>query len=75
MKATTENIKAIIIEIVGESVELEDALPLAEQGVDSLDAVSIYLRIEETFGIKIPDEDLEQIGDIEAIVRYINERV
>ena len=48
--------------------------PLSEQGLDSLDITSILFAIEEKFGIKISEEDIEQgkLSSINGIVSYIN---
>jgi acyl carrier protein len=47
------------------------ATPLAEAGIDSLDALTVLFTIEEQFGISIPDEKargLKTFGDIVAAV-------
>lgn len=45
-----------------------------EQGIDSLDALGIVLRVEEAYGIKIPDDEVENLDSINALAAYI-ERV
>ena len=48
--------------------------PLADAGVDSLDALSILFAIEEHFGISIPDEKsrgLRTFGDIANVVEQL----
>jgi acyl carrier protein len=77
MKATIENITKIIekAEVLGDVDKLKNNIPLTEQGIDSLDLVNIYLLLEEKFGIKIPDEDLDQLQTIDSIVEYINSKV
>lgn len=50
-----------------------DAL-LRENGVDSLDMANILLSIEEKYGVKIPDEDIEKLDTINAIVHYLSNR-
>jgi acyl carrier protein len=39
---------------------IEDKTNLKEAGLDSLDIVNLLFAIEERFGVKIPDEDLEE---------------
>ena len=39
---------------------LEEKTNLKEAGLDSLDIVNLLFAIEEKFGVKIPDEDLEE---------------
>ena len=50
-------------------------MPLKEQGLDSLDTYNLLLSIEETFGVQVPDEDIEDLETIDAVVAYVNERV
>jgi acyl carrier protein len=47
---------------------------LFELGLDSLDHASVLLQIEETFGVKIPDEDSEKLVTVDAIVKFIDQR-
>lgn len=77
MKATIENVKEIITEadVLGDVAEMKSDIALSEQGIDSLDVVNVYLLLEEKFGVQIPDEDLEQVRTIDAIVEYINSKL
>lgn len=76
MKATVENIKEVIAEadVLASIDGMVNDVPLREQGIDSLDVVNVYLLLEEKFDVKIPDEDLEQVQTIDAIVEYINNK-
>jgi len=77
MKATVENIKEVIVEaeVLGDVAEMKSDIALSEQGIDSLDIVNVYLLLEEKFDVQIPDEDLEQVRTINAIVEYINNKL
>ncbi|MGE4457020.1 MAG: acyl carrier protein [Arcobacteraceae bacterium] len=77
MKATVENIKEVIAEadVLASIDGMVNDVPLREQGIDSLDVVNVYLLLEEKFDVKIPDEDLEQVQTIDAIVEYINNKL
>jgi len=77
MKATVENIKEVIVEaeVLGDVSEMKSDVALAEQGIDSLDVVNVYLLLEEKFDVQIPDEDLDQVRTIDAIVEYINSKL
>ena len=46
--------------------------PLSEQGVDSLDFSGVLFNLEETLGIEIPDEDIDDLLSINDITTYIN---
>ncbi len=77
MKATVENVKEVIVEadVLGDVESLKNDTPLREQGIDSLDVVNVYLLLEEKFEVTIPDEDLNQVLTIDAIVEYINTKL
>ncbi|MDD5716260.1 MAG: phosphopantetheine-binding protein [Sulfuricurvum sp.] len=77
MKATIENVKEVIAEadVLGDVDQMKNDTPLSEQGIDSLDAVNVYLLLEEKFEVKIPDEDLSQVQTIAGIVEYINNQL
>jgi acyl carrier protein len=40
-------------------------------GLDSLDALEIVLCIENTFGVKIPDEDIAVLRSINTVVDFV----
>lgn len=66
-----------IIRSVSSSAKVDaadHAKKLREIGIDSLDLSGILLEIEETFKIKIPDQDIERLETIDKIVDYINEK-
>jgi len=76
MQVTVEEIRNIIEES-GAMVDmdtLQNDTTLTEQDVDSLDTANIYLSFEETFKIKIPDGDLDQLKSIDEIVTYLNNK-
>ena len=71
-----EKIKEIIQEHLALSdediatVKPETSL-MGDLEVDSLDAVEIVMKIEDTFGIEIPDEDVNQFKNLGDIANYI----
>lgn len=45
---------------------------LAEDlGVDSFGAVELMFELEEAFGLKIPDSDIEHVRKVKDIVEYL----
>lgn len=52
-------------EITGESRIKEDL------GADSLDVLQLLMTIEETYGIRIPDESLAGFRTVGDIVKYL----
>lgn len=77
MRATLDNIKQIISEadILVDIVKIKNDIQLKDQGADSLDLANILLLLEEKFEIKIPDQDLDQVQSINAIIEYINKKI
>jgi len=57
--------------------ELNHDERLTEQGLDSLDIISLLFALEELFQIKIPEEDIDQgkLNSINSIAEYLNTRI
>lgn len=53
------------------TVEIDPDVSFYDQGIDSLDALGIVLRVEEVYGLKIPDEEVENLDSIAALAAYI----
>lgn len=53
-------------EKITEDTNLQDDL-----GADSLDVVDLLMSIEDEFEIEIPDEEIENIRTVGALVAYI----
>lgn len=45
-----------------------------EQGLDSLDVMTIFLEAEDKYAIKIPDEDYAKLRSVEQLTAYLDER-
>jgi acyl carrier protein len=64
-------------EIVAEQLERDvnevtnTASLIDDLGADSLDVVELVMKMEEEFGIEIPDEDAEKIKTVNDVVQYI----
>jgi acyl carrier protein len=74
MNITIENIKAIFRKEVDARVDVEGMDPdksISDQGVDSLDQSSVFLALEDEFGIKIEDEDIEKLNTLNKIFEFI----
>ena len=44
-------------------------------GADSLDVVDVLMSLEETFDVEIPDEEIENLITVGALVNYIEEHI
>ena len=58
-------------------IERDDIRPDAkfeeDLDVDSLGVVELLMALEDNFGVKIPDEEAEQIKTVGDAVKYIEE--
>ena len=74
MSDVAAKVKELIVEKLGvsEAEVTDDASFTNDLGADSLDAVELIMRLEEEFGIDIPDDDAEKITTVQAAVDYIN---
>jgi acyl carrier protein len=65
-------------EIVAEQLERDvnevtnEASFIDDLGADSLDIVELVMKMEEEFGIEIPDEEAEKIKTVNDVIQYIN---
>lgn len=73
MSDTFEDIKAIIVDLLGvdeEKVTL-DARFREELEADSLDLVELIMAFEDKFGGEISDEDAQSITTVGEAVKYV----
>jgi acyl carrier protein len=68
-----ERIREVLVErlSVEESEITEEANFQEDLGADSLDLVEMIMELEDQFGIKIPDEDAQQIQTVGQAVEYV----
>ena len=68
-----------IKEILAEQLDLDeskitmDSDIVEELEADSLDVVDLVMSMEDTFGVEVPDEAIENFKTVGDIVRYIEE--
>lgn len=68
-----EKIKEILSEqfdVEAEEIAVETTLQ-EDLGADSLDVVDLLMSIEDEFEVEIPDEEVENIKTVGALVEYI----
>ena len=56
---------------VDESKVRPESSLIEDLGADSLDVVELVMRLEEEFGITVPDEDLQKLMRVRDVVEYI----
>lgn len=77
MEDTTEKVRSILVDKLGiASTEVTpDANMLRDLGIDSLDYAELIMEFEQTFDIRIPDEDAEQLITVKEAIAYINSKI
>ncbi len=70
-----EKVKAILAEQfdVEEDSITSDTSISDDLGADSLDVVDLVMTLEDEFDVEIPDEEVENIRTVGALVKYIEE--
>ncbi len=70
-----EKVKAILSEQfdVEEDTITTDTSIADDLGADSLDVVDLLMSIEDEFEIEIPDDEIENIKTVGALVKYIED--
>lgn len=76
-QSTEDRVKKIAVEHLGVDAEkvTRDASFIDDLGADSLDIVELVMAFEEEFGVEIPDEDAEKIGNVGEAVDLITSKL
>lgn len=76
MDPIQQKVTAIITEKLGipETEVTPDANFVKDLGIDSLDYAELVMEFEQTFDIKIPDDDAEKLSTISSAVNYIRSK-
>jgi acyl carrier protein len=66
--------------IVSETLEidpdqLDGGTSLLELRADSLDLIELSMEIEQAFGLRIPDQDHQQLAKLDDAIRYIENAI
>ena len=71
--AVEQRVREIVAEQLERDVnEVTNTASLIEDlGADSLDVVELVMKMEEEFGIEIPDEEAEKIKTVNDVIQYI----
>lgn len=77
MPDVSKKVARILIEKLGiaESEINPEANLIKDLGIDSLDYAEIVMDFEQTFDIRIPDDDAEKLSTIGAAVSYIENKL
>jgi acyl carrier protein len=77
MQNVHQKITAILVDKLGiaESEITPNANFVKDLGIDSLDYAELVMDFEQTFSIKIPDDDAEKMQTINQAVTYIESKL
>jgi acyl carrier protein len=77
MQDIPKKVTEILIEKLGiaGSEITPDANFVKDLGIDSLDYAEIVMEFEQTFDIRIPDDDAEKMQTFDQAVKYIQEKL
>ena len=77
MQDIPKKVTEILVEKLGiaQSEITPDANFVKDLGIDSLDYAEIVMEFEQTFDIRIPDDDAEKLQTFGQAVRYIQDKV
>ncbi len=77
MPDVSAKVARILIDKLGiaESEISPEANLVKDLGIDSLDYAEIVMDFEQTFDIRIPDDDAEKLATIGAAVKYIENKL
>lgn len=77
MQDIPKKVTEILVEKLGiaQSEITPDANFVKDLGIDSLDYAEIVMEFEQTFDIRIPDDDAEKLQTFGEAVRYIQDKL
>lgn len=77
MHTIQQKITSILTEKLGipQSEITPDASFVKDLGIDSLDYAELVMEFEQTFDIKIPDDDADKLQTIGQAIQYIEDKL
>lgn len=77
MQDIPKKVTEILVEKLGiaQSEITPDANFVKDLGIDSLDYAEIVMEFEQSFDIRIPDDDAEKLQTFGEAVKYIQEKI
>jgi len=69
-----EKLRSIVAE-VAEIDEVPDGKAFKDLGIDSMMAIEIVADVERAYKIKIPESELEQVTDLDSVVRLVQAKL
>ena len=66
-----EALRNIVAEVAELDDEVPDDKPFKDLGIDSMMAIEIVAEVERTYRIKVPEQELEQVRDLNSVVALV----
>jgi acyl carrier protein len=71
-----EQIKEIAAQILHKTdMAFKEGMTFKDLGADSLDVVQMMVKIEDTYGIELVDEEMQKIATIKEFITYIEKKI
>ena len=76
MKITIEDIDRIAKAAIedGDFENVVSGSSFKDQGLDSLDVSTLFLAINDEYGVEIPDEDYDSITSPDVLITYLADK-
>ena len=72
---TADRVRTIIADQLGVVMASDDAHIIDDLGADSLATIELVMRLEEEFGVEIPDDDAAAFGTVAEVIAQIERLV
>jgi acyl carrier protein len=69
-----DKLRAIIAE-VAEIDDVPDDVPFRDLGIDSMMAIEIVAEVEREYKLSIPEDELEELTDLNAVLRKVQQKL
>lgn len=69
-----EKLRGIVAE-VAEIDDVPDDAPFKSLGIDSMMAIEIVAEFERTYKIKVPEDELAQVVDLNSVVALVERKL
>jgi acyl carrier protein len=69
-----EVLRAIVVE-VAEIDDVPDSATFKDLGIDSMMAIEIVAEVERRYKIKIAEDELTQVRDLDSVVKLVSSKV
>ncbi|MBF6136339.1 acyl carrier protein [Nocardia otitidiscaviarum] len=74
--SVADRVRAIVAEALWVAADdLEGGTPLVDYGLDSPTSIDLTMRLEDAFGVTIPDAVAARLDTVDRIVEHVRETI